>query len=160
MTVDLVAFNRLTRRIIGAAIEVHRHLGPGLLESIYQECLNRELALRQLSFVAQRATPVLYKGVRLPASYRLDLIVERVVVVEVKSVASFSAVHHAQTLTYMRIADCPVGLLINFNVPRLIDGVKRLVNAGASSDQRATEEPEDSPQEAPRTDQNGAKAMS
>jgi GxxExxY protein len=107
---DLVAFNCLTQRIIGAAIEVHRHLGPGLLESIYQECLIRELALRQLSFAAQRSAPVVYKGVRLAASYRLDLIVECVVVVEVESVASFSAVHHAQTLTYMRIADCPVGM--------------------------------------------------
>lgn len=161
MAVDLVAFNRLTQRIIGAAIEVHRHLGPGLLESIYQECLIRELALRQLSFAAQRSAPVVYKGVRLAASYRLDLIVEGVVVVEVKSVASFNAVHHAQTLTYMRIADCPVGLLINFNVPRLIDGVKRLVNAGASSGQRVAEgaEKTESPQRNREAEGNGAREV-
>jgi GxxExxY protein len=137
MTVDLVAFNYLTQRIIGAAIEVHRHLGPGLFESIYQECLARELASRQLSFSAQRSSPVLYKGVRLSVSYRLDLVVENVVVVEIKSVAALNAVHQAQTLTYMRIADCPVGLLINFNVPRLIDGVQRLVNARPVMDREA-----------------------
>jgi GxxExxY protein len=128
VSVDLAAFNHVTQQILGAAIEVHRHLGPGLLESIYQQCLVRELASRGLSFVTQRSSPVIYKGVRLPACYRLDLVVEGLVVVEIKSVTALSAIHHAQTLTYMRIADCPVGLLINFNVPRLIDGVKRLVN--------------------------------
>ena len=122
------ALNGLTNRIIGAAIEVHRHLGPGLLESIYQACLARELASRRLSFVLQQPAPVVYKGVRLDAVYRLDVLVEGVVVVEIKSVESLSAVHVAQTLTYMRLAACPVGLLINFNVPRLIDGIKRLVN--------------------------------
>jgi GxxExxY protein len=141
MTVDLVAFNPLTRRIIGAAIEVHRQLGPGLLESIYQECLARELALRQLSFITQQSAPVVYKGVRLAAVYRLDLIVEGVVVVEIKSVTALNAVHHAQTLTYMRIAACPIGLLINFNVPRLIDGITRLVNGAAGGD-RGVEEHE------------------
>jgi GxxExxY protein len=137
MAIDLVGFNALTRRIIGCAIEVHRHLGPGLLESSYQECLARELALHRLPFRAQQSAPVIYKGVRLEASYRLDLIVEGVVVVEVKAVTSINAVHHAQVLTYMRIADCPVGLLINFNVPRLIDGVTRLVNAKAATGHRA-----------------------
>ena len=131
MAVDLVAFNPLTQSIIGAAIEVHRHLGPGLLESVYQECLTSELASRQISFVTQLSAPVIYKGVRLSASCRLDLVVEGVVVVEIKSVAALNAVHQAQTLTYMRITDCPVGLLINFYVPRLIDGVQRLVNPGA-----------------------------
>ena len=121
------ALNRLTARIIGAAIEVHRHLGPGLLESIYQECLARELASRRLAFTVQQPAPVVYKGVRLSAVYRLDVVVERVVVVEIKSVESINAVHLAQTLTYMRLAACPVGLLINFNVPRLREGIKRLV---------------------------------
>jgi GxxExxY protein len=132
MSVDLVAFHHLTQRIIGAAIEVHRHLGPGLLESIYQECLARELAARRLAFVTQRSAPIIYKDVPLSGSYQLDLLVEDVVVVEIKSVAALRAIHKAQILTYMRIADCPVGLLINFNVPRLIDGVKRLVNGRAT----------------------------
>ena len=122
------ALNRLTARIIGAAIEVHRHLGPGLLESIYQECLARELASRELSFTLQQSAPILYKGARLSAVYRLDVVVEGIVVVEIKSVESLSPVHVAQTLTYMRLAHCPVGLLINFNVPRLRNGIKRLVD--------------------------------
>jgi GxxExxY protein len=132
MAVDLAAFDNLTERILGAAIDVHRHLGPGLLEAVYQECLVRELAARRVSFVTQQSSSILYKGVRLSGSYRLDLVVENCVVVEIKAVAALAPVHQAQTLTYMRIADCPVGLLINFNVPRLIDGVKRLVN-GVSS---------------------------
>lgn len=122
------ALNGLTQRIIGAAIEVHRHLGPGLLESIYQECLARELASRRLAFTLQQSVPVVYKGVCLSAVYRLDVVVERIVVVELKSVEALSAVHVAQTLTYMRLAACPAGLLINFNVPRLRDGIKRLVD--------------------------------
>jgi GxxExxY protein len=131
MSIDVAAFEPLTQRIIGAAIEVHRHLGPGLLESVYQECLARELASHELSFVSQQAAPIVYKGAPLSASCRLDLVVEGVVIVEIKSVAVLNAVHQAQTLTYMRIADCPIGLLINFNVPRLVDGVKRLVNPRA-----------------------------
>jgi GxxExxY protein len=128
MLVDPSRFNDLTERILGAAIEVHRHLGPGLLESIYQTCLERELASRELRFVVQQAAPIVYKGANLGACYRIDLIVEDLVVVEVKSVAALDAVHRAQMLTYMRLAECPVGLLINFNVPRLMDGVKRLIN--------------------------------
>jgi GxxExxY protein len=139
MAVDLAAFDDLTQRILGAAIDVHRHLGPGLLESIYQECLVRELAARRLSFVSQQSSSILYKGVRLSGS-RLDLVVENCVVVEIKAVAALAPVHQAQTLTYMRIADCPVGLLINFNVPRLIDGVKRLVNGAASKTTSGTAE--------------------
>jgi GxxExxY protein len=128
MPVDPSTFNGLTQRILGAAIEVHRHLGPGLLESIYQACLERELASCRLRFVVQRALPIVYKGARLDACCRIDLIVEDLVVVEVKAVAALDAVHRAQMLTYMRLAVCPVGLLINFNVPRLMDGVKRLIN--------------------------------
>lgn len=131
MALSPAPFNPLTERILGAAIEVHRHLGPGLLESIYQTCLACELASRRLSFRAQQSAAVVYKGMRLPADYRLDLVVENVVVVEIKSVESLNAIHQAQTLTYMRIAACPIGLLINFNVPRLVDGVKRLVNGQA-----------------------------
>jgi GxxExxY protein len=121
------ALNGLTARIIGAAVEVHRHLGPGLLESIYQECLARELASRQLSFSLQQTAPVIYKGVRLSAFYRLDFVVEGRVVVEITAVEALSAVHVAQTLTYMRLLRRPVGLLINFNVHRLREGIRRLV---------------------------------
>jgi GxxExxY protein len=136
MPVDPSTFNHLTGRILAAAIEVHRHLGPGLLESIYQPCLERELASCGLRFVVQRAVPIVYKGASLGASYRIDLIVEDLVVVEVKSVAALDPVHRAQILTYMRLAVCPVGLLINFNVPRLMDGVKRLINPAREGRER------------------------
>jgi GxxExxY protein len=128
MFVDPATFNDLTRNILGAAIEVHRTLGPGLLESIYLECLQCELASRGLRFVAQKPVPIIYKGMKLDASYRIDLIVEDRIVVEVKSVDALAPVHRAQVLTYLRLTGCPAGLLINFNVPRLMDGVKRLIN--------------------------------
>jgi GxxExxY protein len=118
----------ITGPIIGAAIEVHRVLGPGLLESTYMPCLQLELATGKLRFVAERAVPIRYKGLELDAKYRIDLLVEDVVIVEVKSVDCLLPAHQAQVLTYMRLTGCPAGLLINFNVFRLIDGVKRLVN--------------------------------
>ena len=118
----------ITGHIIGAAIEVHRVLGPGLLESPYMPCLQLELTSGKLQFVAQRAVPIRYKGLELDAKYRIDLLVEDVVVVEVKSVEGLLPVHQAQVLTYMRLTNCPAGLLINVNVFRLIDGVKRLIN--------------------------------
>ena len=127
MLID-VAFNAITRQIIGAAIEVHRTLGPGLLESIYAPCLRFELAQRNLRFVSERTIPIAYKGTTLGTTYRIDLIVEDVIVVEVKSVASLLSVHEAQVLTYMRLSGCPAGLLINFNVPMIKNGVKRLVS--------------------------------
>ena len=120
--------NIVTGHIIGAAIEVHRILGPGLLESTYMRCVQFELATAKLRFVAERAVPILYKGLELDARYRIDLLVESLVVVEVKSVDRLLPVHQAQVLTYMRLTGCPAGLIINFNVPRLIDGVKRLIN--------------------------------
>ncbi len=123
-------FNTITGEILSAAIEVHRTLGPGLLESTYTSCLQFELSVRKLRFVSQRAIPIAYKGMQLDTSYRVDLIVEDVVVVETKSVASLLAVHRAQVLTYMKLTDCPAGLLINFNVPRLMDGVLRLLLPG------------------------------
>jgi GxxExxY protein len=92
-----------------------------------------------LSFVTQQSASIVHKGARLPGSYRLDLVVEHCVVVEIKAVAALNPVHQAQTLTYMRIADCPIALLINFNVPRLIDGVKRLINGAASARESAAE---------------------
>jgi GxxExxY protein len=131
MVLDPSALNDTTRRILGSAIEVHRTLGPGLLESIYLQCLQIELASQKLRFVAQRPIPIVYKGAVLDASYRIDLIVEDRVVVEVKSVLTLEPVYQAQVLTYLRLTGCPVGLLINFNVPRLMDGVKRLINARA-----------------------------
>jgi len=132
MSVDPNAFNHITGQILAAAIEVHRVLGPGLLESIYVPPLHFELTARKLRFVTQRAVPIVYKGMALDAVYRIDLIVEDLVVVEVKAVASVAQVHQAQVLTYLALTDCPIGLLINFNVPRLMDGVKRLINPRAS----------------------------
>jgi GxxExxY protein len=129
MFIDPATFNDITRGIIASAIEVHRTLGPGLLESTYLQCLHYELGAHKLRFVAQRAIPIVYKGMTLDANYRIDLIVEDQVVVEVKSVQQMVPVYKAQVLTYLRLANCPVGLLINFNVPRLVDGVKRLINA-------------------------------
>ena len=128
MLLDDAALNHLTGMILAAAIEVHRVLGPGLLESIYVECLEHELRSRGLQFVRQLTLPITYKGTRLGSSYRVDLIVEEKVVVKVKSVESLAQVYKAQVLTYLRVTEMPAGLLINFNVPRLMDGVKRLIN--------------------------------
>jgi len=128
MLIEYAGLNELTGSILSAAIEVHRVLGPGLLESIYATCLKYELAARRLRFVSQYPIPLTYKEVKLESMFRVDLVVEEVVVVEVKSVESIAAVHKAQVITYLRLTGCPAGLLINFNVPRLVDGVKRLIN--------------------------------
>ena len=117
----------LTGQIIGAAIEVHRALGPGLLESVYQACLAREFSLRNLPFEQEKPLPVEYKGVRVDCGYRLDFIVAGKVVVELKAVDAIRPVHEAQLLTYLKLTGCRVGLLINFNVPVLKDGIKRRV---------------------------------
>lgn len=121
--------NEITEKVIGAAIEVHRHLGPGLLESAYEECLCFELNHRGLRFQRQLASPIRYKEILLESSYRIDLLVEDCIVVEVKSVESMVAVHAAQLLTYLKLSNKRVGLLINFNVPLLKDGVRRVVNS-------------------------------
>ena len=126
-------FNDVTHQVIGAAIEVHRSLGPGLLESIYAPCLHCELAARGVKFATQRAIPVIYKGSALDMSYRVDLVVEDVVVVELKCVERLLPVHQAQVLTYVRLLGYPAGLLINFNEARLMDGVKRVLNPAHSS---------------------------
>ena len=128
MRID-AAFNELTGNVIGAAIEVHRHLGPGLLESTYLPCFQFELSVRHLRFTAQRLVPIVYKGLSLGGTYRIDLVVEDLIVVETKSVDRLLPVHEAQLLTYLRLSNSPAGLLINFNVPKLTDGVKRLLNA-------------------------------
>ena len=119
--------NEITEAIIGAAIEVHRALGPGLLESAYTQCLCHELHLQGLPFVCEQTLPVIYKGLRLDCGYRVDLIVANAVVVEIKAVDRLAPVHEAQLLTYLRIGGWKVGLLINFNVPLLRDGICRRV---------------------------------
>jgi GxxExxY protein len=126
--------NDLTHDIIGAAIEVHRLLGPGLLESAYEECLSRELVLRNLRVDRQVSVPVIYKDVKLECGYRLDLLVERQVVVELKSIESFAPVHEAIMLTYLRLSGYGLGLLINFNVSVLKDGIRRFVFEPKSTD--------------------------
>ena len=117
----------LTYEVIGAAIEVHRNLGPGLLESAYEECLCYELAARDLSFQRQAALPVVYKEVRLDAGYRMDLLVESSLVVEIKTVDALLPVHEAQLLTYLRLSKMRKGLLMNFNTAVIKDGIKRMM---------------------------------
>lgn len=120
----------LTERIIGLAIKVHRRLGPGLLESIYEQCLGWELGQAGLMFARQVPLAVVYEGLTLPCAYRADMIVEQEVIVEVKSVDRLLPVHEAQLLTYLRLSECRVGLLMNFNTTVLKDGLRRRV-AGA-----------------------------
>jgi GxxExxY protein len=117
----------LTKQVIGAAIEVHKHWGPGLLENIYERSLCHELRLREVEFESQVELPLVYKGEEVGESLRLDIIVNDSVVVELKSVKSLEPIHEAQLLTYMKLTGCKIGLLINFNVPILVDGVKRMV---------------------------------
>ena len=117
----------LTEAIIGAAIEVHRELGPGLLESAYEHCLCHELNTRGLDFERQKALPVRYKGIRLDCGYRLDLVVADQVVVEIKAVETLKSVHEAQLLSYLRQVGWSTGLLMNFSVPAMRDGIRRKV---------------------------------
>ncbi len=118
---------QLTDQIIGAAIEVHKSLGPGLLESAYLMCMARELDLRNIKFEKELPLPVEYKGIKLSCGYRLDLLVDQKVIVELKSVDAIENVHKAQLLTYLKLTGCKVGLLINFNVSLLKNGIERLV---------------------------------
>jgi GxxExxY protein len=120
--------NSISERVIGAAIEVHRSVGPGLLESAYEECLGHELMLQQIRFRRQHPLPLEYKGIRLDCGYRLDFLVEDSLVVEVKSVERLEQVHTAQLLTYLKLGGWSLGLLINFNVAVLRIGIKRVVN--------------------------------
>jgi GxxExxY protein len=122
----------LTERVIGAAMEVHKALGPGLLESVYEECLCHELHLRELRFQRQITVPVIYKGVSLDSGYRLDLIVEGTVILELKCVERVLAIHEAQLLTYLKLLDKPVGFIINFNASVLRHGIVRKVFDSAS----------------------------
>jgi GxxExxY protein len=120
--------DQISRRIIGAAIEVHRHLGPGLLESAYQSCLVYELKQLDLKVEEQKPLPVVYKQVKLDCGYRLDMVVEDEVIVEVKAIEKLLPIHEAQLLSYLRLAKKRVGLLMNFHVPVLKNGLKRIVN--------------------------------
>jgi len=117
----------LTDKIIGAAIEVHRELGPGLLESIYQACLARELTLRGIPFQREQALPISYKGISIDCGYRIDFLIADKVVVELKAIAALLPIHEAQLLTYLKLTGIKVGLLINFNKVALINGLKRMV---------------------------------
>jgi GxxExxY protein len=118
--------NPLSNEIIGAAIEVHRQLGPGLLESAYEECLAHEFTLREIPFERQKPLPVIYKGVKLDVGYRLDLLVGGLVVVELKAVEKFAPIHEAQMITYLKLTNCKLGLLLNFNVRLMKNGIKRV----------------------------------
>ena len=127
-TKDTKRSDELSKHIIGAAIEVHRNLGPGLLESAYEECLCYELALNNILFERQKPLPVTYKGVHLNCGYRLDIVVEKLVIIELKTVEHIEPIHEAQLLTYLKLSDLWLGLLINFNVPVLKEGIYRIVN--------------------------------
>ncbi|HOE65810.1 MAG TPA: GxxExxY protein [Candidatus Hydrogenedentes bacterium] len=125
---DKDEINELSFRVIGAAIEVHRELGPGLLESTYEECLCRELELQHIGFRRQVPLAVTYKGIQVECSYRMDLVIEDSIVVELKAIEQIDPIHEAQLLTYLRHGTLWLGLLINFNVTRLKDGITRIVN--------------------------------
>jgi GxxExxY protein len=122
-----VEFDELSHRVIGCAIEVHRELGPGLLESTYEQCLAHELSRADISFKLQYPLPVIYKSVRIDCGYRIDLLVEDQLILELKSVEQIKDVHTAQLLTYMKLAHIKTGLLINFNTRMLKQGIKRFV---------------------------------
>ena len=125
---EQMVISGLTEKIIGAAIEVHKALGPGLLESAYEGCLAHELSLANISYQRQVPLPVSCKSIKLDCGYRLDFLIENKVVLELKAVNDLEAIHEAQLLTYLKLGGWPIGLLINFNVPVLKNGIKRMVN--------------------------------
>ena len=118
--------NALSKLIIGAAIEVHRQVGPGLLESAYEQCLAHELNMRDIPFERQKAVPVIYKGLHLDCGFRLDFLVGSLVIVELKAISEFAPIHEAQLMTYLKLANCKLGLLLNFKSLRLRNGIKRI----------------------------------
>jgi GxxExxY protein len=120
--------NKLSNKIIGAAIEVHKGLGPGLLESAYEECLCYEFNLREISYDRQLSLPLLYKEKQLDCGYRIDVLVEKSIILELKAVDKIEAIHKAQLLTYLKLSDIHLGLLLNFNVPIMKNGIVRIVN--------------------------------
>lgn len=125
---DYTVENELSRIILGCAIEVHKQLGPGLLESAYQECLNYELLKSGLDVVKEKPMPIIYKDVKLDHGYRIDLLVNNKVVIEIKTVEQFTDVHTAQVLTYLKLGNYKLGLLLNFYVTTLKNGIKRVIN--------------------------------
>jgi len=128
MTTERERLNGITRNIIGAAIQVHRGLGPGLLESAYEACLAFELGKRQMKVEQQKPLPLVYDQVKLDCGYRIDLLVDGTVVIEIKSVDALAPIHDAQVITYLKLSGCKLALLINFNVPVLKNGIRRFVN--------------------------------
>ena len=138
--------SELTRRIIGAAIAVHKELGPGLLENVYEECLCCELSLRNLAFEKQKPIPVFYRDTKLDCGYRADIVVCSRVIVEIKAIAALAPIHEAVMLTYLRLSGCKIGLLINFHSPTLKDGIRRFVwryqESEQDSERRGTEDAE------------------
>ncbi len=120
-------FDALSKTVIGCAIEVHRELGPGLLESTYEHCLAHELALNEIQFERQKQIPVDYKGQKIDCGYRIDLLVANQLILELKCVDALAPIHQAQLMTYMKLAKVKTGMLINFNVPLLKNGLKRIV---------------------------------
>jgi GxxExxY protein len=126
--IDSMDINELTGSVIGAAIEVHKALGPGLLESVYEECLCRELNLRGIPYQRQKEIPIEYKGSKLDCGYRIDILVAEALILEIKACESLQRIHEAQLLTYLKLTGLKVGLVINFNVPVLKEGIKRISN--------------------------------
>ena len=120
--------NELSSKIISAAIEVHKALGPGLLESAYEECLCYEFRLRDFGFERQKPLPIIYKGNKLDCGYRLDIVVENAIILELKSCEKIERIHMAQLLTYLKLSGLKLGLLLNFNVPLMREGIMRVVN--------------------------------
>lgn len=120
--------NEIATKVIGAAIQVHKSLGPGLLESAYEECLFYEIARSGLNVIKQKGLPLVYEEVKLEVGYRIDILVENKLIVEVKAVEALNEVHLAQVLTYLKLSHCKLGLLMNFNVSKMVDGIKRVVN--------------------------------
>jgi GxxExxY protein len=157
----LMRDKELSHAIIGAAIEIHRSLGPGLLEAVYEECLAREFTLRVIPFERQKPIPLVYKDLKLECGYRLDFLVMNRIVVEIKSIESIAPIHESVMLTYLRLSGSSLGLLINFNVPILKDGIKRYVwhyqekdNAESLSDAEARREERNELQTGLRATQN------
>jgi len=126
--VKIMDINKLTTKIIGAAIEVHKSLGPGLLESAYEECLSHELSIQSFSFERQKPLPVIYKGIKLDCGYRLDLVIQNAIILELKSCERVEPIHKAQLLTYLKLSGLSLGLILNFNVPLMRNGIVRVVN--------------------------------
>lgn len=125
--------NKLSQQIIGLAIKIHKHLGPGLLENSYKQCLLHELRRAGLKYEAEKKIDLFYDGIKIECGYRIDILVENRIVLELKNVDQINKLHFAQTLSYLKIGNFPLGLILNFNAPSMVEGIKRLVNSSAKS---------------------------